>query len=441
MKTDPSIPGPLNRKNNIRLTRPRIWIEHATILLLEVLPRSFDIILSLMLIALLSPFLLARGILAMVNTSKVFQTVELIGRFRTPFHRLRFSGTSPGSGLPVLFNILRGDMAFAGPRPMTVDEASHLTPGQGIRFTLRPGIFSPHSLRRKIGIAHDSETVSDIDFYYNESVQGDMGLVARSLIGGLLAGGGLRATPPVLHFFGVDIANTTMDEAIAWMVQRIRTHAPAFIAFVNPDCLNIAYRNEPYRKVLASATRVLPDGIGINLGCRMLGVSLLANVNGTDLFPRLCEKAATEGLSLFLLGAKPGVAAAVAQNMQERFPSLSIAGVRDGYFSLQETELVVDEINQSNADLLLVAFGAPKQELWLAEHRAKLKPGVCMGVGGLFDFYSGRMPRAPVWMREIGLEWTWRLMLEPGRMWRRYLIGNPLFIYRVWLQKRTGKTA
>ena len=178
MKTDPSIPGPLNRKNNIRLTRPRIWIEHATILLLEVLPRSFDIILSLMLIALLSPFLLARGILGMVNTGKVFETVELIGRFRTPFHRLRFSGSSLGSGLAVLFNILRGDMAFAGPRPMTVDEALHLKPEQGIRFTLRPGIFSPHSLRRKIGIAHDSETVSDIDFYYNESVQGDMGLVA-----------------------------------------------------------------------------------------------------------------------------------------------------------------------------------------------------------------------------------------------------------------------
>ena len=163
----------------------------------------------------------------------------------------------------------------------------------------------------------------------------------------------------------------------------------------------------------------------------------MANINGTDLFPRLCEKAATEGVSLFLLGAKPGVAEAVSENMRKRFPALSIAGVRDGYFKPEETGQVLDEINSSNADILLVAFGAPKQELWLAEHRHKLTACVYLGVGGLFDFYSGRLPRAPVWMREIGMEWTWRLLQEPGRMWRRYLIGNPLFLYRVWLQRGT----
>jgi N-acetylglucosaminyldiphosphoundecaprenol N-acetyl-beta-D-mannosaminyltransferase len=85
-----------------------------------------------------------------------------------------------------------------------------------------------------------------------------------------------------------------------------------------------------------------------------------------------------------------------------------------------------------------VGFGAPKQELWLAKYREQLQPAVCFGVGGLFDYYSGRIPRAPVWMREIGLEWSWRLIQEPGRMWRRYIIGNPLFLYRVWLQRQQG---
>ncbi len=436
MKTDPSIPGPLAHKTNFLLIWWRIWFEQAAMLLMDLLPRTFDIFLSLFLLIALAPILLVRAIVAKVSTGKVLNAEPLVGRFRTPFWRLCFGGDALGAKFAVLLNILVGDMAFAGPRPMTEEEVSRLTPEQGIRFTLRPGLFSPYRLRRKIGIAYDNETVSDINFYYSETVKGDVGLVARSVIGDLLAGGDLRPTPPVLHFFGVDIVNTTMDEAVDWMVKRVRDSAPASVAFVNPDCLNIACKNENYRQVLSAAERVLPDGIGINIGCRMLGVSLLANVNGTDLFPRLCERAAKEGLSLFLLGAKPGIAEAASLNLRERFPELRIAGVRDGFFAAEETGQIVKEINDSNADILLVAFGAPKQELWLAEHRDQLKPCVRLGVGGLFDFYSGRLPRAPVWMREIGLEWTWRLLQEPGRMWRRYLIGNPLFLYRVWMQKR-----
>jgi N-acetylglucosaminyldiphosphoundecaprenol N-acetyl-beta-D-mannosaminyltransferase len=436
MKTDSTIPGPLDRKKNILLTWRRIWFEQATLLALEMLPRSFDIALSLVLIMALSPAILARALMAKSKTGRVFDTDEVIGRFKTPFRRLQFAGDAPGVRLAMLFNILRGDMAFAGPRAMTEGEAAQLTMQQCIRFTLRPGLFSPFGLRLKVGIAYDSEAASDTEFYYSETVRGDMGLIVRSLIGGLLAGGGLRPTPPVLHFFGIAVTNTKMDEAVDWMVKRVQNRITTFIAFVNPDCLNIAYGHENYRQVLSQADRVLPDGIGINLGCRMMGVSLLANINGTDLFPRLCERAAAEGLSLFLLGARPGVAEAVARNMQERFPGLAIAGVQDGYFNPEETGRVIDAINRSQADILLVAFGAPKQEQWLAEHHDTLKPWVRVGVGGLFDFYSGRFPRAPIWMREIGMEWAWRLLQEPSRMWRRYLIGNPLFLYRVWLQNK-----
>jgi N-acetylglucosaminyldiphosphoundecaprenol N-acetyl-beta-D-mannosaminyltransferase len=123
--------------------------------------------------------------------------------------------------------------------------------------------------------------------------------------------------------------------------------------------------------------------------------------------------------------------------MAKRYPGLRIAGARDGYFKSHEEQSVVDDINSSGARILLVAFGAPRQELWLKRWRSELEPPVGMGVGGLFDFYSGRMPRAPVWMREMGLEWVFRLMQEPGRMWRRYVIGNPLFLYRVRQQAKT----
>lgn len=170
---------------------------------------------------------------------------------------------------------------------------------------------------------------------------------------------------------------------------------------------------------------------------------MLDNINGTDFFPRLCERAANTGLKLYLLGGLPGVAALAAQAMQKRYPKLIIAGTRDGYFDHTQESDVINSINLSGADILLVGMGAPKQELWLARHRGQLQPSVCMGVGGLFDFYSGRIPRAPVWMREIGMEWAWRIAQEPGRMWRRYIVGNPLFLYRVWLQRqrasRSGK--
>jgi N-acetylglucosaminyldiphosphoundecaprenol N-acetyl-beta-D-mannosaminyltransferase len=122
--------------------------------------------------------------------------------------------------------------------------------------------------------------------------------------------------------------------------------------------------------------------------------------------------------------------------MLQRYPGLEIAGARDGYFRPEEEGAVIEAINGSGARILLVAFGAPRQELWIARWRDRLAPPVAMGVGGLFDFYSGRIPRAPVWMREIGLEWVFRLMQEPGRMWRRYVIGNPLFLYRVRKQAR-----
>jgi N-acetylglucosaminyldiphosphoundecaprenol N-acetyl-beta-D-mannosaminyltransferase len=242
--------------------------------------------------------------------------------------------------------------------------------------------------------------------------------------------------PPILNLFGIPVVNTTMREAVAWVLAKAAGTEKTLMAFVNPDCLNLAWKNEQYRNVLLGADRVLPDGIGIHLGCRMLGQALRANVNGTDMFPLLCEAAAREQLAVYLLGARPGIARAAADSMLRRYPQLKIAGARDGYFVPEEEEAVVDDINDSGARILLVAFGAPRQELWLARWRDRLLPSVTMGVGGLFDFYSGRIPRAPVWMREMGLEWVYRLMQEPGRMWRRYVIGNPLFLYRVRQQAK-----
>jgi len=276
----------------------------------------------------------------------------------------------------------------------------------------------------------------DRELYYSQTLGGDLGLAARSVVSSVLGGGAPPVMPPILNFFGVPIVNTTMDEAVEWVVTEAVGKKKRLMAFVNPDCLNISWGNAEYRSVLQAAERVLPDGIGIHLGCRMLGQALRANVNGTDMFPLLCEAAAGSGLPIYLLGARPGIARAAADSMIERYPGLRIVGARDGYFEPTEEAAVIEAINDSGARILLVAFGAPRQELWLRRWRDQLAPPVAMGVGGLFDFYSGRIQRAPLWMREMGLEWLFRLMQEPGRMWRRYVIGNPLFLWRVRQQAR-----
>ncbi|RKT44268.1 WecB/TagA/CpsF family glycosyltransferase [Thiocapsa rosea] len=439
-KPDLQIPGPLGRRQ-----RPwrALWLRSLLpplTVLGVVLSRALDLMLALLLMAMLAPLLLLRGVVARGREGRIFDREPLVGRFRAPFERLYFAGSTPGRGLAVLLNILRGDLAVAGPRPLTAREAAVVGVEAAVRFTVRPGVFSPYRLKSRTGVAYAPEAQIDSDYAYGQSARGDAGLVVRSLIGEVL-GGGEAPTPPILEFFGVPIVNTTMPEAVDWIAARAVGGDPALLAFVNPDCLNIAYVDAEYRRILLDAARVLPDGIGIHIGCRMLGVALQANVNGTDLFPQLCERAAQTGLGLFLLGARPGIAEAVAANMQAQFPGLRIDGVQDGYFDPADEDAVIDRINASGAAILLVAFGVPRQEKWLARNHARLTLPVRMGVGGLFDFYSGRIPRAPVWMREIGLEWTWRLMQEPGRMWRRYVIGNPLFLYRVWRQARGGETS
>ena len=403
------------------------------------LPRLFDVLTSSLLLVLLSPFLLYRGLAAYRQTKTVFVCDPRLGYRQRRFNRLSFAGSRCGKDLALLINVLRGDLAWAGTRALTPDAAARL-PAEAMRhFDIKPGVVSAYSIRKNIGLAYDDELATDYDFFSTASTKNYIGLCLRAVIGLLLGGGKPRPTPPILHFWGVDIVNTSMAEALDWIEQRIQQRQKAQVAFVNPGCLNIAYTHDAYRQVLQHADRVLPDGIGINIGCRLLNQALLANVNGTDLFPRLCERAAQGGYSLYLLGGQPGVAELTAAAMQQRYPQLLIAGVQDGYFTDAQESQVIDAINRSGAAILLVGFGVPKQELWLARCRDRLNPAVSLGIGGLFDYYSGRIPRAPVWMREIGMEWSWRLMQEPGRMWKRYLIGNPLFLYRVWRQRQLGE--
>ncbi|MEQ8877088.1 MAG: WecB/TagA/CpsF family glycosyltransferase [Phycisphaerales bacterium] len=202
------------------------------------------------------------------------------------------------------------------------------------------------------------------------------------------------------------------------------------VFFLNAHCANIRARNAAYAATLERADYVLPDGIGVELAARMQGRRLAANLNGTDLTPRLLRQAAQWGKSVFLIGGTPGTADAAAQRLCLDIPGLRIVGTRDGFAGAARPEEAVDEINGSGADIVLVAMGVPQQELWIDEHRHLIDAPLVLGVGALFDFLAGNVRRAPEWVRRRRMEWAWRLAMEPRRLAKRYVIGNATFLAR-----------
>lgn len=241
-----------------------------------------------------------------------------------------------------------------------------------------------------------------------------------------------RFAPVEFTLLDARIDNISRRSALSRILANRPSSAARLVYFANAHCLNMASVDPAYRRALQAADMVLPDGTGVRWGAAMHGWQVRENLNGTDLFPELCAWAAQRGLSLYLLGGQEGVASAAAQAMQERYSNLKIAGCRDGYFSDTQAASVVEAVNASGADLLLVGLGVPRQELWLREHAQTLQVRSALAVGGLFDYYSGRIPRAPAWLRACGQEWVWRLLQEPARLARRYLLGNPQFLWRVW---------
>lgn len=229
--------------------------------------------------------------------------------------------------------------------------------------------------------------------------------------------------------FGVRIDCDTNAEAVA----AVRAGGGRLFAFVNAHCLNVAYGDADYRDILNRRfDRVWPDGVGVRMAGRRLGFAVSENVNGTDLFPML---ASGGGLSFWFLGGRPGVAAAARAKCAAAFPQSRFLGATDGF--QDDWSPALEEISAAKPDVLLVALGVPLQEKWLDAYAGRLNGvGCAIAVGGLLDFLSGNIPRAPRWVRRLSLEWVWRLAMEPRRMFRRYVVGNVVFLRRIAREAR-----
>ncbi|MCI8970219.1 MAG: WecB/TagA/CpsF family glycosyltransferase [Oscillibacter sp.] len=235
-----------------------------------------------------------------------------------------------------------------------------------------------------------------------------------------------------INVLGVGFDNVTMDEAVARGMELLHSPGTHYVVTPNPEIVEVCRENLAARQAVNGADLVLPDGVGVVKGAGMLGTPLKEKVPGIEFAAGLMERMAAEGLSLYLLGAKPGVAEAAGERLAARYPGLKIAGTRDGYF--QEDGPVLEDIRQSGADCVFVCLGAPKQELWMAKHGKAAGARLLCGLGGSLDVFAGVVERAPKFWSDHGLEWFYRLCSDPRRAGR--MMKLPLFLVHVQKEKR-----
>jgi N-acetylglucosaminyldiphosphoundecaprenol N-acetyl-beta-D-mannosaminyltransferase len=433
-------PSGLSRRKRRRLTEGlafTFWLN-----LLEACKRTTDVLVAVALLALTFPLFPILQWIAIRNGGGLRRSQRL-GRWGIPFEYLSFDFRStldrtPLTYLPAVVNLLRGDLSLIGPRAVAPDAINAEERSAWRRYNVRPGLLCLWWIRQRANIAYSSEAETDSEYVDKRSLSGDFAIMLRALPAALYGNGTAAATDRIL-LLGIPIDNLTLDEAVEAVVRRPVGQGSAQVCFVNADCVNIAFRHDGYRNLLSRSHLVLGDGIGVKLAGKILNNNIRQNVNGTDFFPRMCSELERRQLSIYLLGGKPGVAEDVGRWIGVRYPALRVCDCQHGYFCPAEEPAIVRRIAASGAQVLLVAFGAPKQDLWIQKNLNELKVPIVMGVGGLFDFYSGRIPRAPVWMREIGFEWLYRFLQEPRRMWRRYFVGNVIFLFRVLRERIAGK--
>jgi len=205
---------------------------------------------------------------------------------------------------------------------------------------------------------------------------------------------------------------------------------PLAVCMVNPHTVMSCHRRADVRNAVLAADLILPDGVGISLASRILGLSRCTRVPGPSLVLYLCDAGRSAGLKHFFYGGAPGVARRMAGRLAARYPGLQVAGCHSPDFVPDARDIPEPDralINRSEPDIVWVGLGSPKQEMWVARNASKLRARAVIAVGAAFDFHSGNVPWAPEWARDIGIEWLYRLTKEPARLWRRNL-DSPLFL-------------
>jgi len=247
--------------------------------------------------------------------------------------------------------------------------------------------------------------------------------------------------PPKIQLLGTQLTLCNCRQLLQVIERIVRTARKGTVVSGNVYSFNLAYQHKWLRDFFNQVDIVRLDGAGVRLGAKILGHTTPQRMTWADFAWQLAELAQQHAFTMFLLGARPGIADKAAAQLQERFPNLHIVGTHHGYFDKTpgspENQAVIQAINAVKPNILILGFGMPLQERWLMENSDHIEANVILTGGAVFDYVSGELRRAPRWMTERGLEWLGRLVIEPRRLWRRYIIGNPLFLWRV-LKQRWG---
>jgi len=238
---------------------------------------------------------------------------------------------------------------------------------------------------------------------------------------------------------GTWISNVTLEESVQIIKLYVTRRMPVIIVTPNIDHIIKLQKDAQLREIYRDASLVLCDGVPLIWASKFFKTPLKGRVNGTDLFVKLCEQSEKEKYRMFFLGGRPGSVSKAAQNLKSRFPNLNVVKTYSPPFGFEKSDIennkVINLIRKEKPDILFVGLGAPKQEKWIHRHYKELKIPVSIGIGASFEFVSGIIKRAPVWMQRSGLEWFWRLLFEPKRLWKRYLIDDIYFFILVLKQK------
>lgn len=242
--------------------------------------------------------------------------------------------------------------------------------------------------------------------------------------------GSLQSIP--LH--GLHVHHVTMAETLETIDQFVREGTPHHVITLDSSMCVLAREDAELKKIAANAELSTPDSAGILWACRHFGHTLPHRVSGVEIVEQLCRLSPEKGFRLYFFGAAPGVAEEAAEKMRAKYPGCQIVGTRDGFFKVEEEGEIVAQIREANPDILCVALGIPKQEKWIARHREALGVPVLIGVGGTFDVHSGRVHRAPVWMRRLNLEWLHRVLKNPAKIGK--VMTLPKFVLMTLRTKR-----
>ena len=221
-----------------------------------------------------------------------------------------------------------------------------------------------------------------------------------------------------INILGVDVSAKTMDETVDELMGYLGDGSTHTVYTPNSEIIYMAYKDEEFKNILNSADVKSADGIGVVYASKILRKPLTERVAGYDLMHAFFKKAKDRGVRVFLFGSKPTVAENAGKMLSDMYEGLEICGTRNGYFKPEETDEIVNMINASNPDVVLVCLGAPKQEKWISAHKDELDFGVCMGIGGSLDVFAGTVKRAPEFYQKHGIEWLYRLCKQPSRFIR-----------------------